>query len=97
MQGNSNSLKTIKFAPVVKKEVFMQERCEFFEQCGLFHNSMFLNTGLAASIRISFCQGCKQNCARYQVTKKIGSEYLTSSLLPFMKEKAEQIICEYTY
>ncbi|MCI6258913.1 MAG: hypothetical protein MR694_07420 [Spirochaetia bacterium] len=58
---------------------------------------MFLNSGLAASIRISFCQGCKQNCARYQVTKKIGSEYLTSSLLPFMKEKAEQIICEYTY
>ena len=73
----------------------MKERCEFFEHCELFHNSMFLNSGLAAPTRLEFCQGCKFNCARYRVTTQVGERYLTNSLLPFMKEKADAIIAEY--
>lgn len=75
----------------------MKERCEFFDTCALFHSSMFLNSGLAAPTRLNFCQGCKQNCARYQVASQAGKEFVTLNLLPFMVDKARQIICENKY
>ena len=74
----------------------MKERCEFFKTCGLFHNSMFLNSGFAAPTRLEFCQGCKFNCARYRVATEVGENFLTNSLLPFMSEKADSIIAEYS-
>jgi hypothetical protein len=72
----------------------MKEKCEYFEHCEIFHNPMFLNSGLAAPIRVEFCQGCKYNCARYKVASQVGENFLTTTLLPFMKDRAEAIIAE---
>ena len=75
----------------------MKERCEFFEKCKLFQNPMLLNSGLAAPVRVDFCQGCKQNCARFRVAVKVGLDVIPTTLLPYMNDRANLIIAEYSF
>lgn len=69
-------------------------KCEFFNTCVLFHSKMFLDSGLAAEFRLKYCECNKKNCARYKVCTQKGKDYVLDTLLPFMNDRATQIIAE---
>ena len=68
--------------------------CEKFEKCPFYKGKLVIETGIGEMLKKKFCEGCKDECARYMVSTQIGPQYVTNLLFTNMKEKAEQLIAE---
>ncbi|MCK8817676.1 hypothetical protein MWH28_09925 [Natroniella sulfidigena] len=68
--------------------------CEHITNCAFFNDKMDEKAGLASLYKKRYCQGDNSNCARYLVSKTVGSQCLPSGLFPNQHQKAEKIIKE---
>ncbi len=63
--------------------------CKLLAGCAFFNKAI---GPLAEMMRVKYCQGDFENCARYMIATKLGREKVPQSLFPNMQEKAKQIL-----
>lgn len=68
--------------------------CENLAKCPFYQGAMKMESGLGSMYKKQYCEGDKTQCARYMVATTVGKEFVTTSLYPNMKQKAEKIIAE---
>ena len=55
---------------------------------------MFINRGIGAMYKKTYCEGDKTKCARYIVATQLGPEYVTDKLYPNMNNVANKLLEE---
>lgn len=71
-------------------------KCENFEKCPFYNDKMPLDSAIAKVYKAKYCEGEKTKCARYEVSTKIGKEYVPIDLYPNMFERAKSILKEHS-
>lgn len=66
--------------------------CELLEKCIFFNDKMANMPSTAEVIKLRYCQGGSDSCARYMVCKALGREKVPGDLFPNHNERALQII-----
>jgi len=68
--------------------------CECTIGCPFFNDQMTGMSGIADKLKLKYCMGSKNDCARYMVFQVAGSANVTSDLFPNDKRAALRIIHE---
>jgi len=66
--------------------------CRFTPYCPFFNDKLADMPAMAASMKMRFCEGEYENCARYMVLIEHGPKYVPDTLFPANLEQAEQIL-----
>lgn len=66
--------------------------CECLNGCPFFHDKMKDYDGLRKICKEQYCFSTYTDCARYQVYKQLGNDYMPKDLYPNMYERAAKII-----
>lgn len=68
--------------------------CERLNACPFYNDKMDIESGLGKMYKQRYCEGDKQQCARYMVLTKLGEDFVPVDLYPNMFERAEKIIAQ---
>ena len=68
--------------------------CEMLETCPFYNDKMDVDSGLGKLYKRRYCEGDKNQCARYMVLSELGAKSVPVDLYPNMYERAEQIIAQ---
>ncbi len=66
--------------------------CEFLPKCPFYNDRMDAHDGLGALYKARYCVGDSSICARYRVSKALGSSAVPVDLFPNMHKQADKII-----
>ena len=68
------------------------EECEFITKCAFFSDRMKTLPTVAKMMKKRYCEGDKDECARYQLASTIGKNQVPSDLFPHQTDIANDII-----
>jgi len=69
--------------------------CENLGGCSFYNDKMPMDMGLGQIQKKRYCEGDKEQCARYKVASTIGKANVPTDLYPIMMERANKLIDEY--
>ncbi|MFH1378210.1 MAG: hypothetical protein ABIH86_05620 [Planctomycetota bacterium] len=68
------------------------EECELIEKCAFFTNRMSTLPTVAKMMKKRYCEGDKDDCARYRLALSIGKNGVPANLFPHQMDIANDII-----
>ena len=68
--------------------------CKNLEKCPFYNDKMDINKGIGKLYKMNYCEKDPTQCARFQVSSKLGKELVPQNLYPNMHERAKQILRE---
>ena len=68
--------------------------CEKLEKCPFYQGKMDIEKGLGKMYKDKYCEGNKNECARYIVATQLGPEFVTNALYPNMNKMADKLLAE---
>lgn len=81
----------VRFDITNDEEGFMAN-CECLPKCPFFNDKMADKPATANMMKRKYCLGDSSTCARYQVFKKIGGQYVPADLFPTQVERIPKIL-----
>ena len=70
-------------------------RCAYTETCVFFNDEVGYSIDLQASMRVAYCMGDFESCARYRTLLTIPREEIPKDLIPTDQDWAREIIAAY--
>jgi hypothetical protein len=71
-------------------------RCTYTDTCVFFNDEVGYSIDLQASMRLTYCMGDFESCARYQTLLIIPREAIPKDLIPTDQDWAKEITAAYT-
>ncbi|MFD3156837.1 hypothetical protein ACFIJ5_08260 [Haloimpatiens sp. FM7330] len=68
--------------------------CENLKKCPFYNEKMPIDSAIGKMYKRTYCEGDKTKCARYNIGKVLGKQYVPSDLYPNMTDRANKIIDE---
>ena len=68
--------------------------CENLSKCLFFNDKLENMPSIAQMMKNKYCEGNKEECARYMVSSKFGKDKVAPALFPNMKDRALSIISQ---
>ncbi len=66
--------------------------CEKLAKCPFYQGEMKMDSGIGSMYKKRYCEGDKNQCARYQIATTVGPQFVNNSIYPNMADLAKSII-----
>ena len=68
--------------------------CEKLGKCPFYEGKMSMDSGIGSMYKKKYCEGDKNECARYMIATQLGPDFVTNKIYPNMQDLAKKMIAE---